>query len=61
MNVRLEDEDGRVGLFQLRLLVDLRRDVLVVAERPAKVQCQRAVLLPDRVPRSHDVISAVLS
>ena len=61
MNVRLEDEDRRVGLFQLRLLVDLRWDVFVITERAAKVQGQRAVLLPDRIPRSDDVISAVFS
>ena len=60
MNVRLKDEDGWVWLFELRLLVDLGRNVLVVAERAAKVQRQRAVLLPDRVPRPHDVITAIL-
>ena len=60
MDVRLEDEDGRIWLFELRLLVDLGRDILVVAERAAEVQRQRAVLLTDRVPRSHDVIPAIL-
>ena len=59
LNVRLEDEDRRVWLFQLRLLVDLRWDVLFIAERAAEVQCQRAVLLPDLVPRPHDIIPAV--
>ena len=60
VNMRLEDEDGRVWLFELRLLVDLGRDVLVVTERAAKVQRQRAVLLSNRVPRPHDVIPAIL-
>ena len=60
MNVRLKDEDRWVWLFELRLLVDLGRNVLVVAERAAKVQRQRAVLLPDGIPRPHDVIPAIL-
>ena len=60
MDVGLQDEDTRVGLLQLRLLVDLGGNVVLIAERSAKVESQGAVLVPHLVDGSHNVIASVV-
>ena len=59
MQVRLEDEDGGIGLLELGLLVDLGGHVVLVVRGPAEVEGERAVLLAHRVGCLHDVVAAV--
>ena len=60
MNVSFKDQDGRIGLFELWLLIDFGRHVLLVVGGSAEVQGKCAILVTHLIDGLDDVVASVV-